>query len=38
MEKSFNNKYINKPNELPPHANHPNASLLRPRRGYVARP
>ena len=38
MKESYNNKRINKGRELPPHAYHPNASLLHPRHGYVARP
>lgn len=38
MKESYNNKYINKGHELPPHAYHPNASLLRPRHGYIGRP
>ena len=38
MKESYNNKHINKERELPPHAYHPNASLLHPRHGYVARP
>lgn len=38
MKESYNNKYINKGRELPPHAYHPNASLLHRRHGYIARP
>ena len=42
MKESYNNKYINKyinkGHELTPHAYHPNASMLRPRHGYIGRP